>query len=436
MSIKQPAQNILVINLHSPQNAGDAALLDMALRSLRLVFPHAQIALAMNEPDIIYGAQNADVVKVVPSFAAYFRSHQENRQANWRIGTMLWGTTTSLFIALLYRVQGRSPRWLPSGLRDLLLAYMNADLVVSCPGNIFATMGRFGVPFLVSALTVTYGLLLRKSLYVMPQSIGPLKRKWERWLVRLLYSRARLVLIREPVSLRLAYEIGLTGARIRLVPDLAFALPPDSREDAERTLERLGGDSREPKIGVTVINRLIRGVSEEEWDRYETAMARALSDFLSRHGGIALFFPQVIGPTPKEDDRIAARRIVARMTNPQQAIVVNEPMPPTLLKALYSLTDLFIATRMHSAIFAASMSVPTLLIEYLHKMRGLAEMLQLEDWSIELTQVNDISLGHKLEALWKQRLPVRQHLESIVPPLVEQTKRVSEWLGDDFYGRR
>jgi len=424
------AKQILVINSHSSQNAGDAALLEMALASLRPVFPGSQIVLAMNEPEI---GRNMDDVRVVRSFTSHFRPCQADRQARWQIGVIIWGMVMSLVAAVWYRICKRSPGWLPGTWRELLSAYMDADLVISCPGNIFVTMGRFGMPFITSAFATAYGLMLGKPLYVMPQSIGPLERRWERRVVRHLYSRARLVFIREPVSLRLANEIGLANTTVRLVPDLAFAFPGVSLEKTEVSRE-LGCHSERPMVGVTVINRLIRHVSADDWDRYEKSMVYALSSFINKYDGMAVFFPQVIGPTEKEDDRVAARRIIAQMANPERAILVDKPVSPGKLKTMYGLMDIFVATRMHSAIFSTSMGVPTLLIEYLHKMRGLAEMLRQEEWVLELSQVNETDLWKMLDSLWQRRPDVRHHLECFVPSLVEQVNLVGETIARDFYG--
>lgn len=432
MVSKQTAKRILVINLHSSQNAGDATLLEMTVRNLRSIFSEAQIVLAMNDPD--HDVHDFDNVEVVGSFAAHFNPCQLDRQVRWQIGMMIWGIAISLAAASWYRIFNRSPRWLPAMLRKLLLAYMDSDFIVSCPGNIFATTGRFGMPFLISAFTVAYGLILDKPLYVMPQSIGPLKHRWERTLVRLLYSNARLVFIREPVSFRLAGEIGIRATRLRLIPDLAFAFPQDSLEKASDILKKHGVNREGPRAGVTVINRLIRHVSNEEWDQFERSVARALSSFISKYGGSVVFFPQVIGPTEKEDDRIAARRIIAQMTQADHAFLIDEQVSPATLKAMYGLMDIFVATRMHSAIFATSMGVPSLLIEYLHKIRGLAEMLELEEWLLELTEVNEDNLWEMLDALWQSRLTVQRHLQCLVPNLAEQASQAMEIMAGELYG--
>lgn len=422
-----------MLNLHSSQNAGDAALLEMALQTLWSAFPSAQIMLAINDPQSTI-FEFTDSVGVVPSFETHFRVTSRDRKARWRLLSMISTVGLSMLAALVYKQLRRVPTWLPSPLRELITAYIEADMLVSCPGNIFATMGRFGLPFAVASFIILYGLLLGKPLYVLPQSIGPLGRGWERLLIRKTYARARLIFVREPVSLRLAYQIGLPSQKIYLVPDLAFALPCGSLEQAARFLEGLGLRKEEPRIGVTAINKIFHQISLEEQNRYEAAMAYALSQFAKKHEGRVIFFPQVVGPTAQEDDRIAAKRIIARMDMRENTIIVEKKMSPSELKALYSFMDMFIATRLHSAIFAVSTGVPTLLIGYLHKTTGLGEMLGLEEWLIELKHISNSLLLEKVESLWQSRLEVRRYLEERLSSLVSQIAGVSTLIAQDFYG--
>jgi len=426
---------ILVINLHSSRNAGDAALLEMTLSELRSAFSGPQVTLAMNEVNTSYQERDPGQVRVVPSFASLCKAYAVGSSGLRQAGATARVLAAALPAAVWYRVQGQLPSWLPSDTRDLLAAYVTADLVVGCPGNVFASIGRIGKPFLFSALAVAYALMLRKPLYVLPQSIGPFRADWQRGVLRQLYSRARLICVREPVSLRLARALGLPETRLRLVPDLAFALPQSPTEEAQRFLDSLGVPVHGPRLGVTVINRLLRYVDEATWDQYESVLACVLTAHLRQHGGSVIFFPQVTGPSEREDDRNAARRIVAAMGNPEQAIVVEEPLPPAMLKALYGLMDAVIGTRMHSVIFATSMNVPTLLIEYLSKTRGLAEMLGLEEWCLELTQLNRNVLEDMLERLWQERSILRQALAGTVPALCADAGLAGAAVARDYYGR-
>jgi polysaccharide pyruvyl transferase WcaK-like protein len=123
------------------------------------------------------------------------------------------------------------------------------------------------------------------------------------------------------------------------------------------------------------------------------------------------------------------------MGNPNGVILVNEPLSPELLKGLYGLMDLFVATRLHSGIFAVGMRVPTLLIEYLAKTRGLAESMGLEEWRLDLAEISDQLLWNRLEALWLGRAAVQQHLSRTLPLLEQQALLAGKLIAEDFHGR-
>jgi polysaccharide pyruvyl transferase WcaK-like protein len=89
---------------------------------------------------------------------------------------------------------------------------------------------------------------------------------------------------------------------------------------------------------------------------------------------------------------------------------------------------------LHSGIFAASMGVPTLLVEYLSKTRGLAEMMGLEERRLELAEISDDLLWNTLESLWLDRAAVREHLSRVLPPLEQQAMLAGQIIAEDFHG--
>ena len=156
---------ILIINVHSCHNAGDAALLQAAIDQLQDSFPGVCLTVAANDlPSVASSELDVDLIR---SFMSLFGPTGTELQ-RWRVGKMMRVIFLSLIAGIWYRLSGRVLPRLPEDVRVLVDAYGRADLVVSCPGNIFFTLGRIGLPFLVSAYTVAYALLLAKPLYVMP----------------------------------------------------------------------------------------------------------------------------------------------------------------------------------------------------------------------------------------------------------------------------
>ncbi len=415
---------VLIIGAHSTRNAGDAALTEMAVQTVRSVLPEAQITLSITDTDLGESRTRLEDVEVIESFSARFSS--SDGRSHWRAGAAL-GVASSLAFAVAHRLFGYVPRS-SGGWRSLWAAYATSTKVVLCPGNILANTGRLGLPLLVAGWTIAFALLLNKPVYVLPQSIGPFRRRWEIRLMRSLYSRARIVMVREPISLDVILRAGVSSRHIYLIPDLAYAYTVDRSLPIPPIITRIR-DCPRPIIGITVVNRLLSTTDSAIWEKYERSVAIALSEFLREHGGTAVFFPQVVGPTEREDDRIASRRIAAMMAPCcDQVVVVDDWLGPMGLMEAYGLVDLFVATRMHSAIFATRQFVPTLFIEYLHKVRGLAQMLGLESYVIDLVTADAAQIHAGLWQLWEHRVTLREYLSAQVPPLVADARSAGRHL--------
>jgi colanic acid/amylovoran biosynthesis protein len=430
--VKRQHPTILIVNFHSACNTGDAALLESAIMQLCSSFVQPRILIAANYPTES-NIRSSDF-QVIQSFGALIGL---NKKPVWQqVLKAIIGITMFGLAAFLPRAWLRDASWLPEGWQKFMQAYFQADLVINCPGNQFLTMGVFGWPMLISSASILCAYLVKKPVYVLPQSIGPLRRRWERNLIKWLFTRARIVFIREPLSFRLAQDLKLPAEKVKLSPDLAFESPSVDRDSALALLEKLGYDDSKGAVGVSVINRMTGSLKEDWFGVYYSAMASALERLVQKYGVRIYFFPQVTGPTRQEDDRIAARKVAELMENVKgNIVIVEEPLSPAMLKGAYGLMDIFLSTRMHSGIFASSMGTPTLFIGYLTKIRGMVESLGLQNWLIEMDEVKAECLWEKLEQLWLQKDELKRRLVNIISRVKEQTLPVGELIAEDYYGK-
>jgi len=422
--------NILLINVHSSQNAGDAALTELTIRQLQENFPGSQITLAMDDPESHRGDGRA-----LHSFFTWLRAVSRDGRPGWRKLNLLWLVPATAVPILSYRFMGRPLfAFTPPGLRELVRAYLSADLIVSKPGGFLYHSGT-GLTLLLTVYTMVMGLMAGKPLYIFPQSFGPFAHRWERLLIRKLLAHVRIVMAREPVSLQQLQACGLVHPRCYLVPDLAFAYPAASRSAAEAWLRAQGMRpwNGRPFLGVTLINWGAQNPRFRLQSAYEAAVAAAARHFVGRYKGSVILFHQVRGPLPIQDDRVPARRVAAQLSDLGAAVQVLEgPVPPDLLKALYGMMDIFIGSRMHSNIFALSEGVPVIAIGYQHKTRGIAQIAGLERWVLDIQEVSPQTLIAKLDELWAEREAVREHIRHRLPGLCQQANRAGAIIAADF----
>lgn len=416
---------ILIINVHSSRNAGDAALTLVTLEQLKQHFPHCHFVLAMDDPQSHSGEGQA-----VESFSSWVKKGDE-----WRIGSLVWLIPGSIIPILTHRLFGKAVfAFTPKGWRVLLQAYIQAHMIVSKPGGFLYSSGR-GVNLVISLYAMALGLLAGKPVYVFPQSIGPFSRRWEHLLAKWVLKRVRVVMAREPISLRQLQSWGLTSRCCYLLPDPAFAFSGAPVSAAEEWLRshgiRLAQDG--PLLGMTVIDWRAQNPHFGLQARYEAACVGALRFFVEQYGGKAFLFPQAWGPSASQDDRIPARRIAGQLGDlAHSVLVIEEPLSPDLLKSVYGLMDLFVGTRMHSNIFALSQGIPVIAIGYQHKTQGIIRMIGLDRWVIDIQQVSEQTLIEMLNELWKEQNVVRARLKQIIPTLVQQAKQAGAIVAADF----
>lgn len=400
-----PTPKVLLVNFHSTMNAGDLGLLLCTREFLLRAFPSCEIKVSANWPEEPALRENG--FTVVPST---FSLSGLNK------GLSVFQQIQNFLITIAQLCNTNSKRLFSNpGVNQFRSSYNMADLVMSVPGNQFFSKGRFGWPFPVNIADILLAHRYHKPLIVLPQSIGPLNRWWEKALIRSGYGKARWIFLRDDYSLKLAESLGLPLEKVRFVPDLALGLHPANSDNAIEILKSYGVDLTRPTLGVTLISRMSRSLDCETICNYYEVIKTSLANFSCMFRIQLVFFNQVTGPMIEENDGIPTARIVTSlMQDGIEAIHIEEKFSPAMLKACYGQMDAFLATRLHSGIYATGMSVPTLFIGYLTKTRGVVKSLNLEDDFIDIKELSPDIVLSKLVSLWVNRHERNKSLDKVI----------------------
>lgn len=424
-------ENIYLINVHSFANAGDAALTLATIQQLEKHFPASQITLQLDDLETY-----AEPYPPVISLYRWVRGAKVGGAPQWNLGHLLGLLPATLLPVLTYRVFRRP--WMgltPKALRATLHAYFDADLVVSKPGGFLYSSG-LGLTLWVAVYVMALAIWAGKPLYLYPQSVGPLKYRWEYALMRWLVAHARIFMVREAISLTELEKCGVTPAQVRLTMDTAFDF--QGAGDAAAWFAARGfplGPS--PLMGITAIQWGAQQKGFQTQTQYETALAAVARHFIHTHGGKVILFTQAWGPSESQDDRPVARRVAERLTDlAGHVLLLDEPLPPALLKALYGRMDVFLGTRMHSNIFALSQGVPVLAIGYYPKTLGIMKMLTLQDWVVDIGQIEEAPLLARFDQLWSHRAPLKELIVHKVRPLIQEAAQAGKWVAEDYRGEK
>lgn len=369
------ATSILIVNAHSARNLGDAAILQATLQQLSGAFPNAAITLAANDPE---SWQEFDGLTVVPSLCSWAADCRQGdfRRRLWQVPfVLLWLVLASV----LYRLGRWKLLWGNGQKRCLLAAYYEADMVLSCGGGNLYAHHSPSPAFFWALMAPGFALALDKPVYLLPQSVGPITGQRQRAFARFVLNRVRRLMVRESISLAFCQQELNLRSPLHLFPDLAFGL--------ESGL--LPARPGQPiQVGVTVIDRAAQNPRFQKQDAYEAAVEQALATLHREHDAQITIFVQCFGPSPDQDDRLAAQRLAGKLADAGiPAVLADEFVDPRFLQKAYAQMDIVIATRMHSAILALGAGTPAVVISYQPKARGMMADFDLGAYEVDISEV-------------------------------------------------
>lgn len=416
-------RSVVVTHVYSKDNKGDAALLSVLLQDLRQLAPDAGVVVQTLE-----AAPDGDDFEGVPVTRSLMS--MARRARGGRVGKLAYSlgmVSYTLLTATARRVGiglPMPPRW-----RGPMSQLQHADLVVPVGGGYLR--GRQNLTSLAELVLLLHPLVLakvfRKPVILYAQSIGPFYGPVQPWLAARVLARMDLIIAREDVTVDLLACLGVAANVVRGV-DSGFAFAPPPGPDIRASLGL--------PAGVRVV-----GVTVRQWlnaagqARYEQAIADLADTIILRWGYRVLFIPQVTSPENGDDDRVAADRVLSRMTQPAGAQALRARFSHQEIKSVYAGLDYVVGTRFHSVIFALTSFVPAIAIEYEHKTRGMMRDLGLANWVVGIEHVEGPALVDMFARLVDARRDYQDHLRARVPDYAAGAKRLPE-LARGVYAAR
>ena len=222
-------------------------------------------------------------------------------------------------------------------------------------------------------LTVTKIRAVRNKIPLVysPQTIGPFRGWFSRWLAGRITRKANLVFARDQLSYSYAADVlRVDASALSLTTDVAFALPFTREGEGE-------GEGHTLKVGINVSGLLFNGGYKGKNELGLTvdypAFVRDVIDFSVREGCEVYLFPHVISKQyPIEDDYSVCQKLAKEF----DGVGLMPPfLNPMDAKTAISKMDIFTGARMHACIAAFSSGVPVIPIAYSRKFEGLFQSL-------------------------------------------------------------
>lgn len=272
---------------------------------------------------------------------------------------------------------------------DLNRVIAHADLVLDIgSGDSFSDIygtRRFWAMSLVRLLV----LVRRKRLILAPQTIGPFKKIFNRWIAQLLLRWSTHVFTRDGLSTQALQELGVIRNATETI-DVAFRLPFQKAPTARVATKT--------KIGINISALLYHGGYDGSNQfgltvDYVEFTHRLLSMLCNNPKlEVHLIAHVVSTEIVIEDDHLLAQTLHEQFP---KTILPPEFQDPMEAKTYISGLDFLIGSRMHATIAAFSSGVPVLPLAYSRKFKGLFESL---DYSMiaDLTRENEDEIMNRV----------------------------------------
>jgi colanic acid/amylovoran biosynthesis protein len=316
-------------------------------------------------------------------------------------------------------------------LRDInrcLRRVHEADLVVSMSGgDSFSDI--YGIRrFLYGTLPQVLVLFNEKRLVLLPQTLGPFRRKLSRLVARYILKGAEIVYSRDYSGVRNTKGL-LAGndKMLRFAYDVGFAV--DAR--SPHNLDLVGWPKRPQGAAVVGLNvsglLFMGGYTRDNMFGLRLDYKRLtyrLIDFLVREKkAMVLLVPHVFGTEEgSESDALVCKKLYEelRPRYGNNIAYVAGTYDQSEIKHVIGSCDFFIGARMHACIAALSQNIPAVAIAYSDKFIGVMETVGVESLVADARKMDEDAILKLIDEAYEQRNEIHNALELKMPQVKTQ----------------
>jgi len=236
----------------------------------------------------------------------------------------------------------------------------------------------------------------KKPYVIYAQSLGPFNSILTKIAAKLAFNLIDLIIAREKITAQYLKNLGVE--EFMMGADPAFILPTIKKDVLIKILDNEGIPTDKVLIGINMSQHIYDIIGK----RYIKIHAKLIDHLVENLDANVVLIPHVIHEG--FDDRSISQLTYSKIKNKGSVKLIKGDYTPEEIKSIIGNFDLFIGGRMHATIASTSMFVPTVGIAYSHKMHGIiGEMLGLEDYIVDLEDLNHEILIEKVMEAWENR---------------------------------
>lgn len=379
---------ILVCGFGNPDNRGCEAIIRTTTEMIRNIFPEAEIIVSSND----YGRVSMLDVPQIDRYVGSYYPHS--------------GTIDSYIYAALHRTFKTAMPLCKIMNKKNYRSIGKIDLCVSVGGDNFCYNDRIE-HFIVhhqhfktkGARLVHFGSSFEERL---------LSEKLKKDLM--LFDA---IMVRESISYNSLIAAGI-GDKVSFVPDPAFILK-SKRPNAELCIE----------CGCVGLNISPMVISKEKHKGIVVNSVSKLINQIIAEGRQVVLIPHVTDKISGSEDYRVMSEILGRVIHPERCCQIGYSYSAEEYKYIISKCEMFIGARTHSTIAAYSTGVPTLVIGYSVKAKGIATDLfgTEENYVLPVQSIaTESDLINHYEFLKANKMNIRARLHKIMPAYIEKAR--------------
>jgi len=347
-------KRILICGNYGASNWGDEAILAGLINLVKSAEKNAEIVAMTASPEI---TRKAHAIGAIWHFPAGFRS----------------------FFRYWFSPMG----WQSFG------KVASADLVLLGGGGLFndekpAAIWIWFVQF-------CWFWILRKKVFCIAQSVGPVKGKLARFLTKFVFKNAAAVTVRDEASKKLLEELGVKN--VLALVDPAYAIGYETEHSI----------NRQKRVVLTARNWLNDNSKSNQ-------ILAELADWIGQKYGFKTAF--IPFQTMHEND-VERFNQIARLVKNRSNLELIEAEDYSQAIEMIGRSEMVIGMRLHSIIFAVLTRTPFVAISYSKKVKDFVETLDLAEYCLDYQKLELENLKHTVKKALENRKAIEHQLEKV-----------------------
>jgi colanic acid/amylovoran biosynthesis protein len=269
------------------------------------------------------------------------------------------------------------------------------------------------------------------SYIFMPQAWGSFKEQDVAENCREMLLMADKYFARDDVSRKyLAELLKKPIDAIPLMPDIALHFPIPTLDGME--ILSKAGYVKTPGRKAVTISPNMRVYERSGQNAADNTYVKLLTNIINKLKSEydIILVPNEIRPgrTQGKDDQFLCKTLYNQLSDKSGVYYFDGYYSAEEIKAVIKATDVVIASRFHSLVFALSLGIPCVAISWAHKYRELFKLFGMEDFVVEDTKMNEAAILQLFERLTSEYSIWQNNILNVLPELKKRNAEVFDLL--------